>query len=193
MLHLASTTRSDWAGRAARAIDVILLDHCHLEKKAASTALTLVFRYPEHLALARPLSELAREELTHFELVLGQLERRNVAYGRLKPSPYPGKLLSVIRTEEPGRLLDTLLCCSLIEARSCERMKLLAEALDAEPELQRMYRGLLASEARHHNLYVDLARGIFSREEVDGRLEEVARHEAEVIASLPEEPRLHNA
>lgn len=191
MLRLASETGADWAHRAAAAIDVVLLDHCHLEKKAASTALTLMFRYPEHPLLARPLSELAREELEHFEQVLGHLEARGVAYQRLRPAPYAGKLLSIVREREPYRLLDTLLCCAFIEARSCERMKLLAEHLP-EPELAELYRGLLASEARHHGLYVRLARDVFGREAVEARLPEVAAHEAAVIEGAPTEPRLHN-
>jgi tRNA-(ms[2]io[6]A)-hydroxylase len=191
MLRLASATDPSWAERAAAAMDVVLLDHCHLEKKAASTALTLIFRYPEHPRLARPLSELAREELEHFELVLGHLERRGVPFGRLRPAPYAGKLMKVVREAEPERLLDTLLACALIEARSCERMKLLAEALE-DAELSALYRGLLASEARHHGLYYELARDIFGREVADARLREVAAHEAKVVAEAPREPRLHN-
>lgn len=192
MLRLASETDVDWAQRACQAMDTILLDHCHLEKKAASTALTLVFRYPEHPILARPLSELAREELEHFELVLSHLERRGTPYARLRPAPYPGKLLSIVRKEEPDRLLDTLLCCAFIEARSCERMTLLAEHL-GDPELAQMYRSLLASEARHHGLYLRLARSVFGREAVDARLPLVATHEAGVLRKAPREPRLHNA
>ncbi|MEO1232408.1 MAG: tRNA-(ms[2]io[6]A)-hydroxylase [Myxococcota bacterium] len=183
-------TPADWARRAAESIDVVLLDHCHLEKKAASTALTLIFRYPEHAPLARPLSELAREELEHFELVLSHLEARGVPYARLRPAPYAGKLMTIVRAQEPERLLDTLLVCAFIEARSCERMKCLAEVLDGE--LGQMYQDLLASEARHHALYVELARDLFGRSTVDARLPEVAAHEAQVMASAPREPRLHN-
>lgn len=191
MLRLASDTSPDWAERAAAAVDLILLDHCHLEKKAASTALTLVFRYPEYPKLARPLSELAREELTHFELVLEHLERRGVPYERLRPAPYAGKLMGIVRPHEPHRLLDTLLCCAFIEARSCERMQLFAEVLE-DRSLQELYRGLLASEARHHALYLELAREAFGREAADARWPEVAKHEAQVIAEAPFEPRLHN-
>lgn len=191
MLRLASATGPGWAERAAAAIDVVLLDHGHLEKKAASTALTLIFRYPEHPELARPLSELAREELTHFELVLEHLSRRGQRFERLRPSPYAGRLMTAVRAQEPNRLLDTLLCSALIEARSCERMRLLSEAL-IEPDIVHLYRGLLASEARHHGLYLDLASGLFGRATVEPRLREIAAHEAEVIASNPLEPRLHN-
>ena len=98
-------------------------DHAHCEK-AASTAINLIFRYPEYVQLLCPLSELAREELAHFELVLTHLEARKIPYTRLAPSPYAGKLMSIVRSGEPHRLVDVLLCCGAIEARSCERMKL---------------------------------------------------------------------
>jgi tRNA-(ms[2]io[6]A)-hydroxylase len=191
MLHLASETDPGWVGRAMAAMPEILLDHAHLEKKAASTALNLIFRYPQHAALVRPLSQLAREELEHFELVLDALEARGLEYGRQRPSPYAGKLMKILRPTEPHRLLDTLLCCAFIEARSCERMKILAAHLEDE-SLRELYESLLACEARHHRTYVDLAEQIFDPVEVQARLAEVAAHEAAVIADAPYEPRLHN-
>ena len=136
MLNLASETDAAWIDQARENIDEILVDHAHCEKKAASTAISLLFRYPEHGVLLQPLSELAREELEHFELVLEILRTRDVAFRRLRPSPYAGRLLEGIRPEEPLRAVDTLLCLALIEARSCERMKLLAENLQ-EPALRK--------------------------------------------------------
>lgn len=192
MLHLASKTPAEWGARAVEHIDTILLDHAHLEKKAASTALNLIFRYPDRPQMLVPLSELAREELEHFELVLGHLRARGQTFERLRPSPYAGKLLDAVRQGSPRtKLIDTLLCCALIEARSCERMRLLAEALP-EGELQAMYAGLLASEARHHMLYVNLAESVAPADEVRARLAELAEHEAAVIAAAPPQPRLHN-
>ena len=191
MLHLAFETPPGWGPWAARSIDEILLDHAHCEKKAAGTAVKLMFRYPEHAELMRPLSELAREELEHFEEVLRLLDARGVPFGRQRPSPYAGRLMTAVRASEPDRLLDTLLCCALIEARSCERMKLLANHLE-DASLVRLYRGLLAAEARHHRAYVDLAQGMFSRAEVQERLHVLAEHEARVVRAAPREPRLHN-
>ncbi|MCA9549791.1 MAG: tRNA-(ms[2]io[6]A)-hydroxylase [Myxococcales bacterium] len=192
MLHLASSTDPDWARRAIQAMDVILLDHAHLEKKAAGTAVNLIFRYPQHADFMVPLSRLAREELSHFELVLEIMRARDIPFERLRPAPYAGRLMSIVPVDEPLRLQDTLLCCAVIEARSCERMKLLAEHLE-DPELKKLYQGLLACEARHHTTYVDLAARIFPEAQVMARLAEVAAHEAEVLAGAPTEPRLHNA
>jgi len=193
MLALASATDPAWIERALANVDVILLDHAHCEKKAASTALGLIFRHPERKAIVAPLSRLAREELSHFEEVLDVLAKRGVAFAHLHASPYAAELMRIVRDREPLRLLDTLLCCALIEARSCERMQILAEHLP-DADLAKMYRGLLAAEARHHQAYVDLARdvGLWSETEIKARLAEIAAHEAAVIARAPTEPRLHN-
>ena len=190
MLHLSAETDPEWAARAALAIDTILLDHAHLEKKAASTAINLIFRYPDHTALLRPLSELAREELDHFERVLDILDARGIRFMRIRPSPYAARLTEIVRPGEPERLLDTLIACSFIEARSCERMKILAEHLDGD--LRAFYGSLLASEARHHRTYLDLAESIFDPAVVAARTEEISAHEASVIRDLPRDPRLHN-
>ncbi len=191
MLNLAAPTREDWLDEAAADMDTVLLDHAHCEKKAASTAMNLIFRYVEEPQLMAPLSALAREELAHFELLLKVLDRRGIPFRRIEPSPYAALLLKAVRKEEPLRLLDTLLCCSLIEARSCERMKLLAEHL-TDPELAGLYRSLLASEARHHHGYVELAMDRFGRAETRARLAELAAHEAAVLAEPGPALRMHS-
>jgi tRNA-(ms[2]io[6]A)-hydroxylase len=190
VLNLAVSTASAWLARALAHVDEILIDHAHCEKKAASTAVSLLFKYPERHALLPALVALAREELTHFEMVLGHLAARGVAFRHQMPSPYAGSLTRVVRPREPERLLDTLLCSAVIEARSCERMKLLADALD-DPALAGFYRGLLASEARHHHVYVELATTVASEPTVRARLAEIAAHEAAVVAAAPPLPRLH--
>ncbi len=191
MLHLESQTDPLWVERAVANMDQILLDHAHCEKKAASTAIGLVFKYPHYTQLLRPLSGLAREELEHFELVLDHIEARGQRFRKLSPSPYAGRLMSILRKNEPGRLADTLLCCAVIEARSCERMQLLATHLE-EPALAELYAGLLASEARHFTLYVDLAVSVVGREAVSRRLPEITAHEAQILATAPPTPRMHN-
>ncbi len=191
MLHLASETRDDWLPEALDNLELVLLDHAHCEKKAASTAMNLMFRYADKPRLMRPLSELAREELEHFEVVLGHLESHGVPFRRLEPSPYAGLLHKAVRKQEPKRFLDTLLCCALIEARSCERLKLLSEGLP-DPQLAAFYTGLLASEARHFSTYTDLCRAYFPVDEVEARLTELAAYEAEVLARRGPEIRLHS-
>ncbi len=184
MLRLAVATDPAWGRFAAARLDEMLLDHAHCEKKAAGAALTLLFRYPQHEALQAPLSALAREELAHFETVLAELTRRGLRFGRQRAAPYAGRLHGLVRREEPGRLQDLLLCCAAIEARSCERLTLLRDAV-AEDGLRALYGGLLAAEARHHRLYVELAESVFGRTAVRARLEVVLAEEARVIADAP--------
>jgi tRNA-(ms[2]io[6]A)-hydroxylase len=203
MLHLAAPSDDDWGHRALAAIDEILLDHAHCEKKAASTALSMIFRFPEYPQLLLPMSALAREELEHFELVVALIRRRGHEFARLEPSAYAARLMTAVRNSGSARLLDTLLCCSLIEARSCERMQLIAHALaergaDAPEhdhhELFRLYDSLLASEARHHATYVELARSCIDIDErsLQARLADLAEHEATIIRTADGPPRMHS-
>lgn len=190
MLHLAAPSRTDWLAEATADPETLLLDHAHCERKAAGTALNLMFRYGDQTYLQRPLSELAREELQHFEQVMDLMKVRGWAFRKLAAGAYGGRLMQSVRRSEPDRLLDTLLCCALIEARSCERMKLLSEGfLESDPELAELYRSLLASEARHHMLYADLASHRFGRDVAKKRLVELADLEAKVLAELSTEGR----
>jgi tRNA-(ms[2]io[6]A)-hydroxylase len=191
MLSLAAPTDRHWLDAALADLPTLLVDHAHCEKKAASSAIALIFRHADVDVLLRPLSALAREELVHFEQVLDVLRERGFPFRHLEPSPYAGRLLEARRREEPQRLLDTLLCRALIEARSCERMRLLAESLP-DAALARFYHGLLASEARHFALHTDLARRLFPTEEVASRLTELARHEAAVLARSEGGARMHD-
>lgn len=190
MLGLASVTPPAWAERVVAQLDEVLVDHAHCEKKAASTAVSLLFRYPGEQALLVPLAACAREELSHFEQVVAEIAARGLALRHLVPSPYAGRLLAAIRPHEPARLVDTLLCLALIEARSCERLRLLADAL-AEERLGTLYRSLLASEVRHHATYVALAETVAPRPEVRARLDALSLHEAAVLAAVPPMPRIH--
>ena len=191
MLRLRAASRTDWIDGALANMDLILLDHAHCEKKAASAALNLIFRYQYRPELMMPLSELAREELRHFELVLRVLNERGIRFDKLEPSTYGTRLHQVIRREEPNRFVDTMICCAFIEARSCERMKLLAESLE-DQALASLYAGLLKSEARHHQTYLDLASTVVPEADVYARVVEIGEHEAAVIAVPDPFVRLHS-
>lgn len=193
MLKLSVATDAAWVEWALSHLDDILLDQAHAEKKAAGMAVNLIFRYPDQEGLLTPLAALAREELCHFEKMLEHLEARGIRFARQTPSPYAGRLQRIVRSYEPARLVDTLLCCAVIEARSCERFRLLAQALgEREPELAALYQELCTAEARHYGAYLDLARRVVLEDELRGRLAEILEHEARVLAEAPRVPRLHN-
>jgi tRNA-(ms[2]io[6]A)-hydroxylase len=153
---LGAVTPEAWIEAAVANLEALLLDHANCEKKAASTALALMFRYEGDVELSQSMSRLAREELRHFEQVQKILSLREIPVRRLGPSRYAQGLRDHVRKSEPGRLVDLLVTGAFIEARSCERFALIAPRLDAE--LGRFYRGLLASEARHFERYLVLAR-----------------------------------
>jgi tRNA-(ms[2]io[6]A)-hydroxylase len=152
---LATATPESWVEAAAGRWRELLVDHASCEKKAASTALALMFAYPEDGDLARQLSRLAREELRHFELVERLMRHLDVVHVRQKPGRYASGLRAALRQHEPQRKLDLLLCGALIEARSCERFARLAGRLPAAVDA--LYATLVDSEARHEALYVRLA------------------------------------
>lgn len=152
---LPCRTPQRWIENALANQDLMLIDHAHCEKKAASTALSLMYRYVDNTDLLNRMSRLAREELRHFEQVLAIMKKRGVSYGHLSPARYAAGLRQKIRTEDPGRLVDVLIVGAIIEARSCERFAALAPHLDAT--LSDFYTGLLKSEARHYRDYLTLA------------------------------------
>lgn len=188
---LKQPTRWEWVEQALAHLNIILLDHSHCERKAAGVALNLMFRYPSNTQLVRQLTAIAREELEHFELVNQWLERLGVPLAPLSAPPYGGGLTALVRRTEPERLLDSLLVSGLIEARSHERLGLLATHCP-DRELAEFYRSLMASEARHYGVYWVLADTYFERDVVKVRLEELAIKESELLATLYPEPRIHS-
>jgi len=152
---LLAATPEAWYAAAAAQTDLLLLDHANCEKKAASTALAMIFTYAEDASLVERLSKLAREELRHFEQVQKLMRQMGVSFRRLSPSRYAEGLRRGVRRSEPARLVDLLVCGALIEARSWERFTGLVMRLDER--LAGFYRGLAASEARHRDLYLRLA------------------------------------
>jgi len=191
MLHLQSNSPARWLLQVDQHLNQILIDHAHCELKAASTAMDLMFDYVEHEDLCRQMTEIVREELDHFQLVRDLLKQRGVRFCRLKPGTYGRKLKELVCRQEPRRAVDRLLVAALIEARSCERFMLLRDHL-ADPQLNIFYGSLYESEARHHATYVHFAREFASDEDVQGRLHELARHEAAIIDEGCELPRVHS-
>jgi tRNA 2-(methylsulfanyl)-N6-isopentenyladenosine37 hydroxylase len=191
VLHLQSPTNARWLRQVDANLDEVLIDHAHCEKKAAGTALNLIFHYVEDIELCREMTEIVREELEHFHMVLELLARRGVRFRRLKPSQYGRKLNDLVRKQEPQRAVDRLLVAGLIEARSCERFQSLAEHVH-DAELAAFYRGLFESEARHHATYTRLATHFAPEADVMRRLDELAAAEADIIAEGEAQPRMHS-
>jgi tRNA 2-(methylsulfanyl)-N6-isopentenyladenosine37 hydroxylase len=188
---LKTPTSFAWVEQAISNLDTILLDHSQCERKAAGVALNMIFRYPSNAKMVRELTKIAREELEHFELVNQWLERRNIPLRPLQPPPYGAGLKAQIRPKEPERFLDSLLVSGLIEARSHERLGLLA-AHCPERDLAKFYHSLMASEARHYGIYWVLADTYFDREIVRQRLDELAVVESQLLGNLHSEPRIHS-
>ncbi|MGC3982318.1 MAG: tRNA-(ms[2]io[6]A)-hydroxylase [Steroidobacteraceae bacterium] len=186
---LSVSTPEAWFVHAAECWRELLIDHANCEKKAASTALSIIFTYPEDLELTERMSRLAREELRHFEQVQRLLRELHVPWQRMSPSRYAEGMRKNIRRNEPERLLDLLICGALIEARSCERFLGLAPRLD-EP-LQSFYAGLAASEARHHSLYLRLAERRYPNE-WRATLAKLSAVEAELVATPDPQFRFHS-
>jgi tRNA-(ms[2]io[6]A)-hydroxylase len=191
MLSLMSESSARWLAQVDQHLPEILIDHAHCERKAAGTALNLIFAYVERVDLCRQLSEIVDEELDHFRQVLDLLERRNIRFKRLPPGGYGRKLNELVRKLEPARGVDRLLVASLIEARSCERFDLLRRHVQ-DSELAQFYDRLFESEARHHSTYVRFAKQLAPENVVDRRLKELSIKEAEIIAAGDPLPRMHS-
>ena len=187
---LKAATPRAWVDAALADLPTLLVDHANCEKKAASTAMALIFAYPEDRALSVALSRLAREELKHFEQVERLMKKLDVPYQRMKPGRYASELRKLVRNHEPKRKLDLMVVHALIEARSCERFRLLAKRL---PEQVRdLYEQLERSEARHFELYLGFAGREFEADEIAGRLEVIATREAELATGTDHELRFHS-
>src|SRR5690606_95374 len=189
LAFLGRRTPDAWVQQALQHPEELLIDHANCEKKAASTALNLMFRYIDKPDLLQKMSRLAREELRHFEQVTALMGKRGVVYRGLSASHYAQRLRQHVRTVEPGRLVDTLIVGAFIEARSCERFAKLAPHLD--DELGDFYRSLLKSEARHYQDYLKLARD-YADESIDERIDLFAAVEAQAIVEDDAEVRLHS-
>lgn len=186
---LLCKTPSNWLAHAVEHLETLLIDHAHCELKAASTALSLIFKYPQYQNLCVELSKLAREELLHFEKVIEILNKRHIKYQHLSASRYASSLLKHVRRQEPQKIVDILIIGSIIEARSCERFLALLPLLDEE--LKHFYQSLVKSEARHFITYLEFARNI-SQEPIEDRVIELLEKEKALILEADQSFRFHS-
>ena len=191
---LGCETPRAWLEAAPERLDILLIDHAHCEKKAASTAMNLLFRYVDRPELLRKLSQLAREEMLHFEQVLDYMDKLGVRYDHLSPARYAAAMRKYIRNDEPNRLIDTLIIGAFIEARSCERFAALAPLLEQDErtaDLARYYIFLLKSESRHYEDYLSLAQ-LYSPQDIGERVAFFRDVERNLIESVDSEFRFHS-
>lgn len=187
---LLCETPDIWVKTALQHQPLLLLDHANCEKKAASTAITLMYRYVGDFDMMHKMSRLAREELRHYEQVMALMQARGIAYEQITPSRYASELRKPVRTHEPGRFIDTLIVGAIIEARSCERFAKIAPHLD--DELKHFYLSLLKSEARHYEDYLHLAKKAAEGGDISDRIHVFLTLEKELIQSSDVEFRFHS-
>lgn len=185
ILRLQLPTDPRWVNLAQISIEDILTDHAYCEQKAASSCISLIQQYPEKTELVEQLAPIVTEEWGHFRMVLSELKKRNLKLGRQRKDEYVNELLKFIRkgVSRDEQLLDKLLMCGLIEARSCERFKLLSKNI-SDIELQKFYHKLMVAEAAHYTLFLDLSRLYTSKERTKERWLEWLDFEAEVMQNL---------
>ncbi|MFT7561006.1 MAG: tRNA-(ms[2]io[6]A)-hydroxylase [Flavobacteriales bacterium] len=187
---LLCKTPQPWIDRALREPEILLVDHANCEKKAASTAMNLMYRYVDNFELLNLMSKLAREELRHFEQVIAIMNERKVPYEQITASRYAAQLRKTVRTYEPAKLIDTLIIGAIIEARSCERFEALAPHLD--DVLGSFYMTLLKSESRHFKDYLHLATKAADGEDISERVQHFLLQEKALILEPDTEFRFHS-
>ena len=194
MLKLKMKTDPLWVKHIAEQnIGAILTDHAWCEQKAASSAISLIVQYPEHPELVDEMSDLVQEEWGHFRMVCREINKRGLTLGRERKDSYVNELMKFIRGKGGSReanLADKLLFAAMIEARSCERFKVLSENID-DAELAQFYHKLMISEARHYTLFLKLARQLCPSVDVDARWEEFLAYEGEVISRYGKSQAIH--
>ena len=190
MLLFREKIPADWLPKVLANLPAVLVDHAHLERKAATTALNLE-KYRDLFPRVEELNAIAMEELQHFQLVLNLLKRRGIPFGQPHPSPWISGLMRSLRNGHRHQVIDHLICCGLIEGRSCEKFQTMAQALRAtEPELADFYQSLVESEGNHYATYILMARAI-NDSETNARLAFYLELEAQLIRQPNPLPMLH--
>lgn len=193
MLGLKLDTDPRWVKNAVEGnIAEILTDHAYCEQKAASHAISLIVAYPDKTELVDTMTDLAREEMAHFKMVHKLIQDRGFELGRERKDDYVNELMKFIRKGRDRNtvLMDRLLFAAMIEARSCERFKVLHDHIE-DRELAKFYYDLMASEARHYTTFIKLAKQYCNPEEVEARWEEMLNFEAEIIQRYGSQDRIH--
>lgn len=192
MLGLKLPTDPRWANIAEKNVEEILTDHAYCEQKAASTAISLIIGYPEYPELVSAMAALAREEMSHFEMVHKRIVDRGLQLGRERKDEYVHRIMDFFpkAKDRHMKLVHRLLISALIEARSCERFKVLSENI-ADAELASFYRNLMVSEANHYTMFLKFARDIGGREAVDPKWHALLEFEAEVMSDLGVKETIH--
>lgn len=192
MLGLKLPTDPRWADIAEKNIEEILIDHAYCEQKAASTAISLIITYPEHTELVQAMTDLAQEEMSHFKMVHDQITERGMVLGRGQKDEYVLDLMKFFPKggSREEQLANRLLYAALIEARSCERFRLLSENLKDE-KLAKFYRKLMISEANHYTMFLNFARKYGDRKQVDKKWKDLLEHEAEIMKKLGKKESIH--
>lgn len=192
MLGLKLPTEKRWVELVKKHLDIAMSDHAWAEYKAASNAMSLIVNYPDYIELVEKMAELVQEEIGHFQLVLKWIQKMNFPFHPVSKDSYVNDLMAFVRTggSREMRLLDRLLFAAMIEARSCERFKVLTEHIE-HAELKEFYFQLMKSEARHYTTFIKLAKNYFPEEEVNRRWEEFLEYEAEVIQNYNRSPEIH--
>lgn len=192
MLGLQLPTDPRWVNIVEKNIEEILTDHAYCEQKAASTAISLIVSFPEYTELVQEMVSLVKEEISHFKMVHDKITERGWVMGRDRKDDY---VVAITKFFPKGgsrttQLIHRLLYAALIEARSCERFRLLSEQLE-DKKLAEFYRKLMVSEANHYTMFLGFARKYGDREEVDTKWKELLAFEAEVMKDLSKKETIH--
>ena len=192
MLGLKLPTDPRWVNIVEKNIEEILTDHAYCEQKAASTAISIIIGFPERSELVKEMTALVREEMGHFNMVHEKIIERGWKLGRERKDEYVIELMKFFPKggSKTTHLVHKLLYAALIEARSCERFRLLSENI-ADKELSDFYRNLMVSEANHYTMFLSFARKYGDREEVDKKWQQLLAYEAEIMAELGKKETMH--
>lgn len=192
MLGLQLPTDPRWVNIVEKNIEEILTDHAYCEQKAASNAISIIVKFPDYSDVVNAMTELAQEELEHFQMVHVELQKRGLKLGKERRDPYIHDLLSYITKggDEEQQFVERMLFAAMVEARSCERFRLLSEEI-CDEELRSFYRDLMESEARHYTLFLKFAKKYAKRIDVDQRWKEFLEYEAGLMEKYGKEGTIH--